>query len=77
MKIPEKISEEIIYRLDSIARGRCNYEYGLPTIPDCKEMKEMKKAIEEILNPYLKLKKDYDTLKEKYNVLRESYSKLI
>ena len=54
MKIPEKISEEIIYRLDSIARGRCNYEYGLPTIPDCEEMKEMKKAIEEILKPYLK-----------------------
>ena len=54
MKTLEKISEEIIYRLDSIARGRCNYEYGLPTIPDCEEMKEMKKAIEEILKPYLK-----------------------
>lgn len=38
IKIPKNISEDIIYRLDSIARSRCNYEYGLPTIPDCEEM---------------------------------------
>lgn len=63
MKIPKNITEDIIYRLDSIARSRCNYEYGLPTIPDCKEMKEMEKAIEEILEPYLK--KDWINVEDK------------
>jgi hypothetical protein len=40
--------EDIIYKLDEIARNLCRYEYGLPT-HDCPELQLMKYAIRDIL----------------------------
>lgn len=44
----EKQCEDIIYKLDEIARNVCRYEYGLPT-HDCPEFQLMKYAVRDIL----------------------------
>lgn len=41
--------EDIIYKLDAIARKVCPYEYGLP-VYECPEFQLMKYAIRDILN---------------------------